>query len=126
MQEKENVLDISLQNENDKNYEEELFTGLPETLSYEQHINMQRNENIPNISLINNTGKKCEKEIQVTTNQNIPINLLEPKIILIKLTRQNCKKYIKNSQQPLAFIENTISSKELSILRYYMENQMVL
>lgn len=69
------------------------------------------NENIPNISLIDNTEKNCEKEIQGTTNQDIPINLLEPRITLIKLTRQDCEKYIKNSRQPLAFIENTISSK---------------
>lgn len=63
------------------------------------------------MSLENENREIYEKETQVTTNQDIPIIIHEPQVVLTRLKRKDYEKYIKNDQQPLSFIENTISSK---------------
>lgn len=68
-------------------------------------------ENEANITLENENRENFEKETRITTNQNISIITHEPQVVLTRLKRKDYEKYIENNQQPLAFIENTISSK---------------
>lgn len=68
-------------------------------------------ENEANITLENENRENFEKETQITTNQNISIITHEPQVVLTRLKRKDYEKYIDNNRQPLAFIENTISSK---------------
>lgn len=68
-------------------------------------------ENEANVTLENENRENFEKETQITTNQNISIITHEPQVVLTRLKRKDYEKYIENNQQPLAFIENTISSK---------------
>lgn len=60
----------------------------------------------------NENEENYEKETQITTNQDIPIIICEsqPQVVLTRLKRKDYEKYIENDQQPLNFIEKTISS----------------
>lgn len=68
-------------------------------------------ENEANITLESENRENYEKETQITANQNISIITHEPQVVLTRLKRKDYEKYVEYNQQPLTFIENTISSK---------------
>ncbi|XP_071579821.1 uncharacterized protein [Temnothorax nylanderi] len=85
-----------------------IFIGIYQTFCHQEHINIQEKENVANMSLENKNEENYEKETQVTTSQDISIIIREPQVVLTRL--KDCENYEKG-QQPLSFIENTVSSK---------------
>jgi len=77
--------------------------------NYEKEIEVSANHDVPMIIYENEENYKME--IEGSINQDIPMIIHKPKVVLNRLKRKEYEKYIKNEQQPLAFIENTISSK---------------